>query len=58
MTVLASFSLFLLDGFSSFPGRTAYSLTWGLQYANLFMINVGYIILAGQALKVRSIEVY
>ncbi|KAL0402860.1 UNVERIFIED_CONTAM: Proline transporter 1 [Sesamum radiatum] len=32
-------------------GRRAYSLTWGLQYANLFMINVGYIILAGNALK-------
>lgn len=33
-------------------GRKAYSLTWGLQYANLFMVNTGYIILAGQALKV------
>lgn len=32
-------------------GRRAYSLTWGLQYVNLFMINTGYIILAGQALK-------
>lgn len=32
-------------------GRRAYSLTWALQYANLFMINTGYIILAGQALK-------
>ncbi|XP_027159823.1 proline transporter 2-like isoform X1 [Coffea eugenioides] len=32
-------------------GQKAYSLTWGLQYVNLFMINVGYIILAGQALK-------
>ncbi|KAL0359220.1 UNVERIFIED_CONTAM: Proline transporter 1 [Sesamum angustifolium] len=32
-------------------GRRAYSLTWGLQYVNLFMINVGYIILAGNALK-------
>ncbi|KAL0321885.1 UNVERIFIED_CONTAM: Proline transporter 1 [Sesamum calycinum] len=32
-------------------GRKAYSLTWGLQYVNLFMINVGYIILAGNALK-------
>lgn len=30
-----------------------YSLTWALQYVNLFMINTGYIILAGQALKVR-----
>ena len=37
-----------------FTGRKAYSLTWGLQYANLFMINTGYIILAGQALKVNS----
>lgn len=32
-------------------GQKAYSLTWALQYVNLFMINVGYIILAGQALK-------
>ncbi|KAF7148981.1 hypothetical protein RHSIM_Rhsim03G0139000 [Rhododendron simsii] len=32
-------------------GRKAYSLTWALQYVNLFMINTGYIILAGQALK-------
>ncbi|KAL5568939.1 hypothetical protein UlMin_025514 [Ulmus minor] len=32
-------------------GRKAYSLTWGLQYVNLFMINTGFIILAGQALK-------
>ncbi|KAI5670550.1 hypothetical protein M9H77_10914 [Catharanthus roseus] len=32
-------------------GRKAYGLTWGLQYVNLFMINVGFIILAGQALK-------
>jgi hypothetical protein len=33
-------------------GRKAYSLTWTLQYVNLFMINTGYIILAGSALKV------
>ncbi|XP_057804606.1 proline transporter 1-like isoform X1 [Salvia miltiorrhiza] len=32
-------------------GDEAYSLTWALQYVNLFMINVGYIILAGSALK-------
>lgn len=32
-------------------GRKAYSLTWALQYVNLFMINVGFIILAGQAFK-------
>ncbi|GER43302.1 proline transporter [Striga asiatica] len=32
-------------------GEKAYYLTWALQYANLFMINVGYIILAGSALK-------
>ncbi|XP_042014232.1 proline transporter 1-like isoform X1 [Salvia splendens] len=32
-------------------GKNAYALTWGLQYVNLFMINVGYIILAGSALK-------
>lgn len=38
-----------------FAGKKAYSLTWALQYVNLFMINVGYIILAGQALKVSSL---
>ncbi|KAL6980634.1 Proline transporter 1 [Sarracenia purpurea var. burkii] len=32
-------------------GRKAYKITWALQYVNLFMINTGYIILAGQALK-------
>ncbi|XP_042013418.1 proline transporter 2-like isoform X2 [Salvia splendens] len=32
-------------------GDQAYSITWALQYINLFMINVGYIILAGSALK-------
>ncbi|OIW14203.1 hypothetical protein TanjilG_21343 [Lupinus angustifolius] len=32
-------------------GRKAYALTWALQYVNLFMINTGYIILAGSALK-------
>ncbi|XP_058099513.1 probable proline transporter 2 isoform X2 [Magnolia sinica] len=32
-------------------GRKIYYLTWALQYINLFMINTGYIILAGQALK-------
>uniref|UniRef100_A0A5B7BMF0 Putative Lysine histidine transporter 1 n=1 Tax=Davidia involucrata TaxID=16924 RepID=A0A5B7BMF0_DAVIN len=32
-------------------GQRAYSLTWALQYVNLFMINTGFIILAGQALK-------
>lgn len=32
-------------------GRKAYSITWALQYVNLFMINTGYIILAGQAAK-------
>ncbi|XP_047323980.1 proline transporter 2-like [Impatiens glandulifera] len=32
-------------------GQKAYALTWALQYVNLFMINTGYIILAGQALK-------
>ncbi|KAG6530995.1 hypothetical protein ZIOFF_004767 [Zingiber officinale] len=31
--------------------RKAYYLTWALQYVNLFMINTGYIIMAGQALK-------
>ncbi|XP_028779743.1 proline transporter 3-like [Neltuma alba] len=32
-------------------GGKAYSLTWALQYINLFMINTGFIILAGSALK-------
>ncbi|KAI4299469.1 hypothetical protein L6164_032929 [Bauhinia variegata] len=32
-------------------GKKAYSLTWALQYINLFMINTGYIILGGSALK-------
>ncbi|RDX78548.1 Proline transporter 2, partial [Mucuna pruriens] len=32
-------------------GKKLYSLTWTLQYVNLFMINTGYIILAGSALK-------
>ncbi|XP_010509457.1 PREDICTED: proline transporter 3 [Camelina sativa] len=32
-------------------GRKAYRLTWALQYVNLFMINCGFIILAGSALK-------
>ncbi|CAA6655083.1 unnamed protein product [Spirodela intermedia] len=32
-------------------GKKMYSITWALQYVNLFMINTGFIILAGQALK-------
>nr|BAB93108.1 betaine/proline transporter [Avicennia marina] len=32
-------------------GRRAYSVTWGMQYVNLFMINVGFVILAGNSLK-------
>ncbi|KAE9594345.1 putative amino acid transporter, transmembrane domain-containing protein [Lupinus albus] len=32
-------------------GKRAYSLTWIMQYINLFMINTGYIILAGSSLK-------
>ncbi|KAM0860553.1 hypothetical protein ACQ4PT_046479 [Festuca glaucescens] len=32
-------------------GRKMYGLTWALQYVNLFIINTGFIILAGQALK-------
>ena len=36
-------------------GKKAYNLTWVLQYINLFMINTGYIILAGSALKVRDL---
>lgn len=34
-------------------GKKMYGLTWALQYINLFMINTGFIILAGQALKVQ-----
>jgi amino acid permease len=32
-------------------GKKMYGITWTLQYANIFMINIGFIILAGQALK-------
>ncbi|KAL3373325.1 hypothetical protein AABB24_005357 [Solanum stoloniferum] len=32
-------------------GYRAYVIVWGLQYANLFLINIGFIILGGQALK-------
>ncbi|XP_021732398.1 proline transporter 1-like [Chenopodium quinoa] len=32
-------------------GPRAYSLTWALQYINLFMINTGFIILAGSSIK-------
>ncbi|RZC82197.1 hypothetical protein C5167_044984 [Papaver somniferum] len=32
-------------------GKNAYALTWAFQYLNLFMINIGYIILDGQSLK-------
>ncbi|KAL9660479.1 hypothetical protein QQ045_025294 [Rhodiola kirilowii] len=32
-------------------GRKAYVTAWALQYVNLFMINTGFIILAGHALK-------
>ncbi|XP_022764497.1 proline transporter 2-like [Durio zibethinus] len=32
-------------------GRKAYYMTWALQYVNLFMINIGYLILGGSALK-------
>nr|BAB93109.1 betaine/proline transporter [Avicennia marina] len=35
----------------SIYGGKAYSITWGMQYVNLVMINVGYIILAGNSLK-------
>lgn len=50
---------FLLSSFTPFlfAGRKAYSLTWTLQYVNLFMINVGYIILAGSALKVNGSKI-
>ncbi|TVU41346.1 hypothetical protein EJB05_14853, partial [Eragrostis curvula] len=36
-------------------GRKMYALTWALQYISLFMINIGFIILAGQALKATYI---
>jgi len=48
------FSVTFTEIFISFSGRKAYCLTWVLQYVNLFMINCGFIILAGSALKVRS----
>ncbi|CAN8279498.1 unnamed protein product [Cochlearia groenlandica] len=32
-------------------GQKMYCFTWGLQYVNLFLINCGFIILAGSALK-------
>ncbi|XP_059317894.1 proline transporter 2-like [Lycium ferocissimum] len=32
-------------------GRAAYVIVWASQYANLFLINIGFIILGGQALK-------
>nr|GMC59124.1 proline transporter 2-like isoform X1 [Ipomoea batatas] len=32
-------------------GKTAYLVIWGLQYTNLFLVNVGYLILGGHALK-------
>jgi len=35
-----------------------YAVTWALQYVNLFMINTGYIILAGQALKVGYLATF
>uniref|UniRef100_A0A7N0RFN9 Amino acid transporter transmembrane domain-containing protein n=1 Tax=Kalanchoe fedtschenkoi TaxID=63787 RepID=A0A7N0RFN9_KALFE len=40
-----------MDGFFFSAGRKAYVLTWALQYVNLFMINTGFIILAGSAVK-------
>lgn len=33
-------------------GKTAYSIIWGMQYTNLFLVNVGFLILGGHALKV------
>jgi hypothetical protein len=38
--------------FSVAAGKKIYALTWAMQYINLFMINTGFIILAGQSLKV------
>nr|GMD50895.1 proline transporter 1-like isoform X2 [Ipomoea batatas] len=37
-------------------GPTAYSLIWALQYANLFLINIGYIIMGGQSLKLFTLS--
>jgi len=45
---------FFLDDISHLR-RKMYRLTWALQYVNLFMINTGYIILAGQALKAINV---
>ncbi|MBA0629772.1 hypothetical protein Godav_024276, partial [Gossypium davidsonii] len=36
-------------------GREAYYITWALQYVNLFMINIGYLILGGSALKFDNV---
>lgn len=36
-------------------GPKAYYITWGLQYVNLYLINVGFIILAGHSLKVITL---
>ncbi|KAK8515062.1 hypothetical protein V6N12_001223 [Hibiscus sabdariffa] len=38
--------------------REAYYLTWALQYVNLFMINLGYLILGGSALKIFASPAY
>lgn len=46
--------LLIMFIFIFIPGKKAYKLTWALQYINLFMINTGFIILAGSALKVRQ----
>ncbi|XP_039012323.1 proline transporter 1-like [Hibiscus syriacus] len=32
-------------------GTRAYTITWAMQYVNLFMINIGFLILGGSALK-------
>ncbi|KAM3292990.1 hypothetical protein ACQJBY_036538 [Aegilops geniculata] len=37
-------------------GPKMYKITWAMQYINLFMINTGFIIIAGQALKVSNTE--
>ncbi|XP_051143375.1 proline transporter 2-like [Andrographis paniculata] len=36
---------------ASVYGERAYLITWGMQYVNLFMINVGFMIIAGNSLK-------
>ena len=52
--LFVGYNFFMVKEGIIISGKKAYALTWALQYVNLFMINVGYLILAGQALKVSS----